>query len=204
MISRHLVEMMGGQIGFESEEGKGSTFRFTAVFEKQQTESSTLANHSHELRGVKILVLDDHESNRQVVRTLLTSWGCRIERGRRCDLRASAASPGGPGWRPVRPGAGGQGNARRRRRRDGAPDFRGPASGGHPPASDDTVWTGCLRTDRLHRQTDRGSAPARSVLQRRWAEKPLRVDLPDRKRRPRRFPHRTGAMSEFCWPKTMP
>ena len=32
VISRHLVEMMSGQIGFESEEGKGATFRFTAVF----------------------------------------------------------------------------------------------------------------------------------------------------------------------------
>ena len=36
-ISKHLVEMMGGQIGFESEEGRGCTFHFTAVFEKQQT-----------------------------------------------------------------------------------------------------------------------------------------------------------------------
>ena len=78
VISRHLVEMMGGQIGFESEEGKGSTFRFTTVFEKQPTEDATLANHSHDLHGVKVLVLDDHESNRRVVSTLLTSWGCRI------------------------------------------------------------------------------------------------------------------------------
>jgi PAS domain S-box-containing protein len=76
-ISKHLVEMMGGQIGFDSEEGQGATFRFTAVFEKQQTAPVTLAKNEHDLHGVKVLVLDDREANRQVVSTLLTSWGCR-------------------------------------------------------------------------------------------------------------------------------
>ncbi len=77
-ISKHLVEMMGGQIGFESEEGRGSTFRFTAVFEKQETVPAAPANHLNDLRGVKVLVLDDRESNRQVVSTWLASWGCRM------------------------------------------------------------------------------------------------------------------------------
>ena len=80
-ICKQLVEMMGGQIGFESEEGTGSTFRFTAVFEKQQTAAALadheVANHAASVRGVKVLVLDDRASNRQVVSTLLTSWGYR-------------------------------------------------------------------------------------------------------------------------------
>ena len=76
-ISKHLVEMMGGRIGFESEEDRGTTFRFTAVFEKQQTAAAPAADHRSNFHGVKALVLDDHESNRQVVSTLLTSWGCR-------------------------------------------------------------------------------------------------------------------------------
>ncbi len=78
-ISKQLVEMMGGQIGFESEEGTGSTFRFTALFEKQESEAAALgdhgANHAGDGRGVKVLVVDDRASNRQVVSTLLTSWG---------------------------------------------------------------------------------------------------------------------------------
>jgi two-component system, sensor histidine kinase and response regulator len=81
-ISKQLVEMMGGRIGFESEEGKGSTFWFTAVFEMQPAAAATVLNHEGanqqgEGCGVKVLVLDDRESNRQVVSTLLKSWGYR-------------------------------------------------------------------------------------------------------------------------------
>ena len=75
-ISKHLVEMMGGRIGFDSEEGQGSTFRFTAVFEKQQAASATNTGQASDLGGMKVLVLDDHAANRRVVTTLTASWGC--------------------------------------------------------------------------------------------------------------------------------
>jgi len=75
-ICKHLVELMGGRIGFASEEGRGSTFHFTAVFEKQTT-SVPVAGHPCGLAGVKVLLVDDSASNRQVLTTLLTNWGCR-------------------------------------------------------------------------------------------------------------------------------
>jgi PAS domain S-box-containing protein len=76
-ISKCLVEMMGGRIGFESVEGRGSTFHFTVVCDKRVA-AAVGGERGSELRGVKALVVDDCASNREVVATLLTSWGCRV------------------------------------------------------------------------------------------------------------------------------
>jgi PAS domain S-box-containing protein len=76
-ISKQLVEMMGGEMGVESEEGKGSTFWFTAVFEKQADQSLPTTGMPARLRGAKVLVVDDNATNRAVLCRLLKSWGCR-------------------------------------------------------------------------------------------------------------------------------
>ena len=77
-ISKQLVELMGGQIGVESEENKGSTFWFTALFEKQPAAQAHRLQPVADLKGLKALVVDDHDANRLLVTRLLTSWGCRF------------------------------------------------------------------------------------------------------------------------------
>ncbi len=71
-ISAQLVDLMQGKIWVESEEGQGSAFHFTGVFEKGPATNprSSLAS-AHELRGLQVLIVDDSESAR---RTLVESF----------------------------------------------------------------------------------------------------------------------------------
>ena len=75
-ISKSIVEKMGGRIRVESEEGKGSTFWFTAVFGKQPVGRKASPGVFEDIRGRRILVVDDNATNRLVLRVQLSSWGC--------------------------------------------------------------------------------------------------------------------------------
>ncbi|MBF0588407.1 MAG: response regulator [Magnetococcales bacterium] len=100
-ICRQLVGMMGGGLQVESEKGSGSSFSFTASFslpdETQRrafletmavnphgpTSQPNLAPHSYqekleEIRGARILLVEDHEVNRELAREMLIKSGCFV------------------------------------------------------------------------------------------------------------------------------
>jgi PAS domain S-box-containing protein len=78
-ICKQLVRQMDGEIGVESELGKGATFWFTARFPKQPQARPMVIPQIELLRRSRILVVDDHATSRSVIHHLLESAGIREE-----------------------------------------------------------------------------------------------------------------------------
>jgi two-component system sensor histidine kinase/response regulator len=78
-ISKQLVIMMDGQIGVESEPGKGSTFWFTAQFEKPVGGQPIVAGERDGWSNLRVLVVDDNATSRQIIRHQIFAW--KLQRG---------------------------------------------------------------------------------------------------------------------------
>ncbi len=73
-ISKRLAEMMGGEIWVESEKGRGSTFSFTANFGLGEEKAKKQYKPASELRGMKVLVVDDNATSRDILQEMLESF----------------------------------------------------------------------------------------------------------------------------------
>jgi diguanylate cyclase (GGDEF)-like protein len=73
-ISRQLVEFMGGEIGVESDLGRGSTFWFTVPLEKASEMPLRPKSQRSDIVGLRFLIVDDNEINRRFLQQILSSW----------------------------------------------------------------------------------------------------------------------------------
>ncbi|MFC4784388.1 response regulator [Nocardioides sp. MAHUQ-72] len=77
-ISRQLVEALGGHIDVYSEVGEGSTFSFTAAFERARSSPTRRAAVPARLQGRRVLVVDDNETNRFILTEQLLAWEMQV------------------------------------------------------------------------------------------------------------------------------
>jgi signal transduction histidine kinase/CheY-like chemotaxis protein len=77
-ISKKLTEMMNGQIGVESREGRGSTFWFTVVFERQAFSDDPASRRPVNLQDKRILVVDDSQAGLDALTPYLRVLDCRF------------------------------------------------------------------------------------------------------------------------------
>ncbi len=75
-ISRQLIEIMGGEMNVDSEEGVGSTFWFTLPLPVSEAPSPMIMA---DVTGMRVLIVDDNEVNRRVVSEQIQSWGMESE-----------------------------------------------------------------------------------------------------------------------------
>jgi signal transduction histidine kinase/CheY-like chemotaxis protein len=102
-IAASLVRLMGGEIGLESVEGKGSTFWFTIILPVKE-EAKTKKPVPVDVTGANILIVDDNAVNRSILLEQLSAWKFKsyvCESGLEALAEIRSASAGGRPWDAV-------------------------------------------------------------------------------------------------------
>jgi PAS domain S-box-containing protein len=79
VISKQLAGLMGGNLSFESEMKKGSTFRFTAKFQKQEREARRNLVARPEFKGLRALIVDGNATSRSFLAEQMAAWDIRSQ-----------------------------------------------------------------------------------------------------------------------------
>jgi len=77
-ISKRLVDMMGGEIRVESEPGRGTVFSFTANLGLGKKEVKKRHRPPSDLHGMKVLVVDDNATSRNILQDMLESFSLTV------------------------------------------------------------------------------------------------------------------------------
>ena len=75
-IAKRLCELMEGNLSLTSEKGKGSTFWFTALFPVATPSTASHAFDPLKLKGFRVLIIDDNQTNRTILTQELKAWEC--------------------------------------------------------------------------------------------------------------------------------
>lgn len=88
-ISKRLVELMGGTLGVDSIEDKGSLFYFSIFLTVATVKQKLLPATTIDLQGLRVLIVDDNQNSRDIIHRYIVSWGMSSARANLAEIQVS-------------------------------------------------------------------------------------------------------------------
>ena len=101
-ISKKMAELLGGEMGVISEEGKGSEFWWTAKFSMQLGNAGDVGQIPERLQKLRVLVVDDKPASSESLYSYLADWGIEPERAADADSALTKVRLASAAGRPFR------------------------------------------------------------------------------------------------------